>query len=63
MSNGMRRKVVVPIELKLEALQEVDKGNTVQNVAEEYGVTRVIAGVRHGNEKEIEIWCSVGASN
>ena len=56
----MRRKVVVHIELKLEALQEVDKGNTVQNVAEEYGV---VAGVRHGNEKEIEIWCSVGASN
>jgi uncharacterized protein YerC len=44
MSSEKRKKVVVSMEQKLEALQRLNKGETMQKVAEEYGVSRVTVG-------------------
>jgi hypothetical protein len=38
MSSEKRKKVLVSMKQKREALQRLNKGETVQKVAEEYGV-------------------------
>ena len=39
-----RQKVVVSMEQKLEAIKRLDKGETMQNVADDFGVGRVTVG-------------------
>lgn len=51
------------MEQKLEALQRLDKGETMQKVAEEYGVGRVTVGDWKKKRSEIVKWCSARASN
>jgi hypothetical protein len=63
MSSEKRKKVVVSMEQKLEALQKLDKGETKQKVAEEYGVGHVTVGDYKKKRTEIEKWCSARASN
>jgi transposase-like protein len=63
MSSEKRKKVVVSMEQKLEALQRLDKGETMHKVAEEYGVGRVTVGDWKKKRSEIEKLCSARASN
>ncbi|XP_060616128.2 jerky protein homolog-like isoform X3 [Anolis sagrei] len=53
-----RKKVVVSMEQKLEAIKRLDKGEMMQKVANEYGVARVTVGEWKKNRLEIEKWCS-----
>lgn len=39
-----RKKVVVSMEQKLEAIKRLDKGETMQKVADDFGVGRVTVG-------------------
>jgi transposase-like protein len=54
MSSEKRKKVVASMEQKLEALQRLDKGETMQKVAEEYGVLRITVGDWKKKISEIE---------
>nr|XP_016847311.1 PREDICTED: jerky protein homolog-like isoform X1 [Anolis carolinensis] len=53
-----RKKVVVSMEQKLEAIKRLDKGEKMKDVADEYGVARVTVGDWKRNRLEIEKWCS-----
>jgi hypothetical protein len=63
MSSEKRKKVVVSMEQRLEALQRLDKGENIKKVAEEHGVARVTVGDWKKKRSEIEKWCSARASN
>lgn len=45
-----RKKVVVSMEQKLEAIKRLDKGETMQKVADDFGVGRVTVGDWKKNE-------------
>lgn len=46
------------MEQKLEAIKRLDNGETLQKVADDYGVGRVTVGDWRRNRVEIEKWCS-----
>lgn len=51
------KKVVVSLEQKLEAIRRLDKGETMQKVADDFGVGQVTVG--DWGKKRIEIeWCA-----
>lgn len=53
-----RKRVVVSMEDKLNAIRRVEKGETLQKVADDYNVGRVTVGDWKKNKSEIEKWCS-----
>ncbi|KAM6459279.1 jerky protein homolog-like [Liasis olivaceus] len=53
-----RKKVVVSMEQKIEAIKRLDKGETMQKVADNYGVGRVTVGDWKRKRLKIEKWCS-----
>lgn len=58
-----RKKVVVSIETKLEALKKLDSGYTIKAVAAMYGVGEVTVGDWRRNRKTFEQWFSNQASS
>ncbi|XP_062829389.1 zinc finger protein with KRAB and SCAN domains 7 [Anolis carolinensis] len=53
-----RKKILVSMEQKLEAIKRLDKGETIKMVASDYGVGRVTVGDWKRHRLEIEKWCS-----
>lgn len=53
-----RKKIVLSIKDKLEALKRLDKGETLQKVADHYGVGRRTVGDWKKRRLELEKWCS-----
>lgn len=58
MEQCKRKKVVVSIEDKLKAIKRLDMGETIKNVAKDYGVGEVTVGDWRRNRRKIEQWCS-----
>lgn len=56
MSSEKRKKVVVSIETKLEALKRLDRGETMQQIASDLGVGRVTVGDWKRKRSELEKW-------
>lgn len=57
-----RKKVVVSIERKLEALKRLDKGESLKKIANELGVGRVTISDWKKKRNELEKWYSKRAS-
>ncbi|XP_067014170.2 uncharacterized protein [Anabrus simplex] len=52
-----RRKVVVSMARRLEALKRLDRGETARQIAKEYGVGAVTVGDWRRKREDIEKWC------
>ncbi|KAG8198584.1 hypothetical protein JTE90_026482 [Oedothorax gibbosus] len=61
MSSG-KRKRVVSIETKLEAIQRIDNGESIKKVAEDLGVGTVTVGNWKRKRSELEKWCAEKAN-
>lgn len=55
---GKRKRIVVSLEKKLEALKHLDQGQTIKKVANELGVGEATVGDWKKKREEIEKWCS-----
>lgn len=58
MEKQKRKKIVLSMQEKLNALRRLDKGETLQKVADDFGVGRRTVGDWRKNRSEIEKWCS-----
>lgn len=58
-----RKKVVVTLEEKLQAIKRMDCGESVNKIALELGVGKTTVGDWRRNRAEIEKWCSKQASD
>lgn len=57
-----RKRIVVSLEVKLKAIQRLDAGETIKNVAKSCGVSEVTVGDWKRNRAKIEQWCLNKAS-
>ncbi len=57
--NAKRKRNVVAIETKLKAIQRIDDGDTVANIASDLGVGTSTVSDWKKNRKQIEEWCSI----
>ncbi|XP_071043106.1 jerky protein homolog-like [Parasteatoda tepidariorum] len=57
-----KKKRVVSIETKLEAIQRLDKGESIKKVARDLGVGAVTVGDWKRKRNEIEIWSAEKAN-
>ena len=53
LSNGMRRKMAACMELKLEALQRVDEGETMQWAVKNIVLARLLLVIERENELDL----------
>ncbi|XKL60101.1 hypothetical protein PGB90_001117 [Kerria lacca] len=58
-----RKKKVISIDEKYEAIQRLDAGESAVKIAEDLGVGRSTVGDWKKNRDEIERWCSVHAGS
>lgn len=58
MSEGKRKKIVVSMQKRLEAIFRMDKGETLKSIAAEYGVGATTVGDWKKNRIKIEDFCS-----
>lgn len=62
MSSNKRKRVVVSIETKLEAIQRIHNGESIKKVAEDLGVGAVTVGDWNRKRNELEKWCAEKAN-
>lgn len=60
--SAKRKRVVVSLKTKFEAIRRIDNGETIKKVAAELGVGEVTVGDWRRNRAEIEKWCSQRAT-
>lgn len=58
-----RKKVVVTMEQKLQAIKRLDKGESAKKIAAEMGVGKSTVGDWKKGRSEIEKWCSMQTSS
>lgn len=63
MEQNKRKRKVVPIQEKLKAIRRIEAGETIKNVARDYGVGEVTVGDWKRNRTKIEDWCIKQASS
>lgn len=63
MEQNKRKRIVVPIEKKLKAIRRIEAGETIKNIARDYGVGEVTVGNWKRNSTKIEDWCIKQASS
>lgn len=56
--SAKRKRTVVSLETKLQAINRLDKGETIKKVASDLGVGEVTVGDWRRKRAEIEKWCS-----
>lgn len=54
-----RKKVVVSVEKKLEAIRRLDKGEIIRNVAADYGVGETTVGDWRRNRSHLEQFATI----
>jgi transposase-like protein len=60
--SGKRKRVVVSLDMKLNAIKRLDQGETIKKVASDLGVGEVTVGDWRRKRAEIEKWFSQRAS-